>query len=363
VFGGVCSYLVSGNDSLMNLSANSPGKAMKDKTSDISKVIEIYSTQRGGTRLAERGLSALQPDEVRIKMEAFSLNHRDLVVTRSGKSPNEMALPRIPLSDGVGVVIAVGHAVKSLRIGDRVASTFWPEWQGGRFDARKGTSGIGGSAHDGVLREYWQTAARAVVKVPDYLSAIEAATLPCAALTAWTSLKRAEAGQRVLIHGSGTVALFAAQFAKAKGLHTTITTRSLHKRAQLESLGAIVYCYEGEDWLTGVGRESFDVVVDPVGGRTFADSLSALTTGGHIVTLGHVGGGKCEIDSNEIWGGGLTIYPAMVGSIDDFNEMNRALDAWRLKPIIANVRPWFELEQALDQLARANHMGKLVLTV
>jgi NADPH:quinone reductase-like Zn-dependent oxidoreductase len=330
----------------------------------MNQVIEIFELKHGGTRLTERELPLLQPDEVRVKMEAFSLNHRDLVVARKNLN-RKFPLPRIPLSDGVGVVSEIGAAaVTTLSLGERVASAFWPHWLGGAFGGIKTSVALGGSSHDGVLQTYWQAHAHSVVRVPAYLTANEAACLPCAGVTAWTSLKRARPGDRVLVHGSGSVALFAIQFSKAMGLHVTVTSRSPLKRSTLEQIGADrVHCYEGLDWLRGLADEKFNLIVDPVGGQTFAASLNVMCDGGSIITLGHLGGGNCQVNTNLIWERGLTVGSATVGSVDDFDDMNRALDAWRIRPVIANTRPWLEFEQALDDLAAGTHVGKLVLTV
>jgi NADPH:quinone reductase-like Zn-dependent oxidoreductase len=330
----------------------------------MNQVIEIFELKRGGTRLTQRELPPLQPEQVRIKMEAFSLNHRDLVVARKNLNKG-FALPRIPLSDGVGVISEIGAAaVTTLAIGERVASAFWPYWHSGPFGGIKTSVSLGGATRDGVLQTHWQAHAHSVVRVPAYLTANEAACLPCAGVTAWTALKRARPGDRVLIHGSGSVALFAIQFSKAMGLHVTVTSRSPLKRAALVQLGADhVHCYEGLDWLSGLANEEFNLVVDPVGGQTFADSLSVMCDGGSIITLGHLGGGNCQVNTNLIWERGLTVGSATVGSVDDFDDMNRALEAWRIRPVIANARPWLQLEQALDDLATGTHVGKLVLTI
>jgi NADPH:quinone reductase-like Zn-dependent oxidoreductase len=330
----------------------------------MNKVAEIFKLQRGGTRFVDRALVTLQPDEIRVKMEAFSLNHRDLVVTRKNLN-KDFPLPRIPISDGVGLVQEVGSAkVTGLKIGDRVSSAFWPYWQGGTFDEKKSSVALGGLVHDGVMQTIWQANARSVVKVPEYLSVNEAACLPCAGVTAWSALKRVRAGDRILIHGSGTVALFAIQFAKAMGADVTVTTRSAQKKTTLLQLGAdFVHHYDGQDWLSGLSGQEFNHVVDPIGGQTLSDSLSVMGDGATLITLGHIGGGNCQINTNLIWERGMTIGSATVGSLDDFNDMNRAMAAWKIRPLIANVRAWTDLEHALDDLAAGTHVGKLVLAI
>lgn len=328
----------------------------------MNQVVEINAQQRGGTRMVQRTSQPLAASEVRITMQAFSLNHRDLHIAR-GATGWDIPLPRIPLSDGVGIVAETGSAVKHLRIGDRVASLFWPHWQDGDFGSDK-LGSLGGATYDGVLQASWQTQAQSVIKVPSYLTAAEAACLPCAALTAWTCLKQARAGEAILIHGSGVVSLFTVQFAKAMGLRITLTTRSPTKRADLEQLGVdTVHCYEGENWLESLNEPNFDLAVDTIGGATFVQSLSALRMGGTLVTLGQLGGGDCRLNTNIIWENSLTIKSAAVGSRADFECMNRALEVWRIHPVIANTRPWTEYESALDQLQLGQHIGKLVLGI
>jgi NADPH:quinone reductase-like Zn-dependent oxidoreductase len=191
-------------------------------------------------KLAERPKPVPQAGQVLIHMHAASLNARDLIVPIRGYGRATGELPLIPISDGVGTIIAVGDHVTRAKIGDRVCPTYFQGWIGGEPTQQRFATALGGP-HDGVMAEYMCLSEQGIVRIPDYLTHEEAATLPCAALTAWSAIAIHEAtrpGDRVLIQGTGGVALFALAFAKLHGAHVTIISSSDKKLEHARSLGA-----------------------------------------------------------------------------------------------------------------------------
>lgn len=317
----------------------------------------------------ELTLPALAPNEVRVRMRALSLNRRDLNLA-AGLPNWRIPLPRIPLSDGAGDVIAIGSAVTQVKIGDRVASLFWPHWLDGPASPDK-LGSLGGSAFDGVARTIWQTAEHSVIALPDYLSEVEAATLPTAALTAWNALRSTTlaAGDPVLIQGTGTVSLFALQIATRLGLRTLISTRRAEHAEALRSLGAneVIVRNSGTDWVSAVRAasrgEGAALVLDPIGGSHLTQSLEAARFGGTVTVFGGLGGDRAELDSARIWERGLSIRSVLVGSRADFAAMLRAFEHWHLHPLIASEFDWRELPAAMRAMAAEQQLGKIVLRV
>jgi len=240
-------------------------------------------------KLVDRPDPAPGPGQVVVAMKAASLNYRDLLVA-TGKYNPKMPLPRIPCSDGAGVVEAVGEGVSTVKVGDRVASTFFQGWVSGGYNEAVGKTALGG-AIDGVLAERVVLEADGVVPIPGDLSFEEAATLPCAALTAWHGLVESghvKAGESVLVQGTGGVSLFALQFARLHGARVIVTSSGDEKLRKAMAMGASdgVNYKDTPDWDKRVveltGGVGVDHVVEVGGSGTLGRSVQAVRAGGHI---------------------------------------------------------------------------------
>lgn len=318
--------------------------------------------------LVDRDRPRLSPVDVRVRMHAASLNHRDLFVVRGARS---RPAPIVPLSDGAGEIIEVGAAVTELRKGDHVAAAFFPTWHDGDLSDAHHAQALGGG-QDGVLAEEVVLPERSWVKVPDYLSFEEAATLPCAGLTAYHALFVAanlRTGDTVLVQGTGGVSLFALQLAKAAGARVVLTSQSTEKRERARALGADhVLDYKadstwGEAARTWTGGRGVDVAVEVGGPGTFDQSVAALRYGGTLSLIGVLTGMKGEIDTHAIFHKTLKVSGVYVGSTSMFQALNRALAATGIRPVIDQVFPFEHARAAYERLASGKHFGKVVVRI
>jgi len=308
------------------------------------------------------------PGQVLLRMKAFSLNYRDLMVVKGQYNPR-LRLPITPLSDGVGEVEAVGEGVSRFRVGDRVAACFMQGWIGGELTDARAKSALGGGI-DGVLAEYRVFHEEGLVNIPAHLSDEEAATLPCAALTAWNALVsqgKIKAGDVVLVQGTGGVSLFALQFARLHGARVIITSSSDDKLTRALRLGAsdgINYRAVPEweekvrELTSGVG---VDHVVEVGGAGTFAKSLRAVRTGGTISLIGVLTGNAGQVNPVGILMKSVRVQGIYVGSREMFEAMNRALALHQLKPVVDRVFALSEIREALRYMESAAHFGKICL--
>jgi len=306
--------------------------------------------------------------EVLVKVHAVSLNYRDLMVVLGIYNP-KMHLPRIPASDGAGMVVAVGEGVTRVQPGDNVCGTFMQNWIDGRPSPEKVRGALGGDI-DGMLATHVVLDAQGVVKIPGYLSFDEAATLPCAALTAWNALvhaARLTAGETVLIQGTGGVSIYALQFAKAMGARVLGTSGSDEKLARAHALGldAGVNYRSTPQWAKWVVEQTdgqgADVVVEVGGAGTFAQSLSAVRMGGTVTQIGVLSQSAEPLPIPTILHKQVHVQGIYVGSRAQFEEMNRALEQNRIAPVIDKVFAFQELPEALRRMQAGKHFGKIVV--
>lgn len=309
--------------------------------------------------------------EVLVKLEAVSLNYVDLLVVRGQLNPN-LSLPYIPVSDGAGVVEQVGEEVTAFKLGDRVVTTFIPDWVSGKPTAETTTyetrQGLGVVA--GQLSEYKLFQLNQLIQYPDQLSAAEASTLPIAGLTAWNALRygNLQASDTVLLHGTGGVSIFALQFAKALGATVVITSSSDDKLKRSQQLGAdvLVNYKTTPAWEAVVHQATngrgVDVVVETVGGRNLQRSLNALRMGGHISIVGLLDGFDTNINTLTLLHQQATIRGMEVGSTQDFEAMNRMIVANDIHPVIDAKFPLDQTQAAFERLEQGQHFGKVVIT-
>lgn len=330
------------------------------------KAWQIVADGIDALTLAEREAAAPGPGEVRVKIEASSVNYRDLMIVKHAAARG-IPLPRIPNSDGAGTVTAVGPGVAGIAVGDRVASCFFQDWADGACSPEAMASALGG-ALDGVLAEQVVLKAGGVVPVPVHLSTLEAATLPCAALTAWNALVevgRLKAGDTVLLLGTGGVSIFALQFATAMGARVIITSSSDDKLERARAMGAAetVNYKANPDWQKAVldltGGRGVDVTVEVGGPGTLARSVEATRVAGRIALIGVLTGGT--IDPTAIMRKSITLQGVYVGSRRMFQEMNRALALHRIKPVIDRTVAFADARAAYQGMEAAGHFGKIVI--
>ena len=319
-------------------------------------------------KLVERSDPPPGPGQVRIAVKAWSLNYRDLMVAKGAYGAPPPA-GRIPLSDGAGEIVEVGPGVTRVKVGERVAGIFMQGWIAGAPGAEVSGTALGG-AIDGMLAEQVVLSEQGVVKIPEHLRYEEAATLPCAAVTAWNALvreARVKAGDVVALQGTGGVSLFALQFAKLHGARCIITSSSDEKLALAKTLGAdeSINYRKQPDWDTAVvdltaGRGA-DVVVEVGGAGTLEKSLNAVRYGGIVTLIGVLTGTAGPVPTAAILRRHVRVQGIYVGSREMFEEMNRAIALHGLKPHIDRVFGFDAVRAAYQHLAGASHAGKVVI--
>jgi NADPH:quinone reductase-like Zn-dependent oxidoreductase len=321
---------------------------------DIAKVDRVQPTPAAG--------------QVLVKMGAAAINYRDFMIAQGYYNP-KLPLPMTPLSDGAGEVLAVGEGVTGVRPGDRVASVFWPRWQDGNASWETRSASLGCEL-PGVLAEVALIQEGGVIAVPDYLSAAEAATLPCAALTAYSGLMAGTGtgpGDTVLIQGTGGVALFGLQFAKALGARVALISSSDEKLEKAAALGAdVTLNYKKEPaWgakiveLTGgVNR-----VLEIGGAGTLEQSLAALALGGDVSLIGALAGMSKEFNLMGIVGRNAHLHGITVGHRADFQAMLTLMADHSVHPVISRHYGFDDAPAALKDIAAGQHFGKLVVDI
>ncbi|MGC2301597.1 MAG: NAD(P)-dependent alcohol dehydrogenase [Acidobacteriaceae bacterium] len=311
-----------------------------------------------------------QRGEVVIKVHAVSLNYRDLMAVEGRYNP-KMHLPRIPCSDGAGEVVAIGEGVTRVKVGDRVAGIFMQNWIDGEPDAAKIRGALGGDI-DGMLSEFVVLREEGVVHFPEHLSFGEAATLPCAAVTAWNALIRAgrvKPGDTVVIQGTGGVSIFALQFAKMLGARVLGTSSSDAKleRARALGLDAGVNYRQHPEWDKWVVEQTdgrgADLVVEVGGGGTLMRSLRALRIGGALAQIGVLTGKGEVVEISLLLHRQVRLRGIYVGSRADFEKMNGAIRQQKLKPVVDEVFSFSDVPLALRRMGSGGHFGKLVTSV
>jgi NADPH:quinone reductase-like Zn-dependent oxidoreductase len=318
--------------------------------------------------IVEKAVPEPGPGQVRVRVSAVSFNFRDLLMIKGLYNP-KLHLPRIPCSDGAGEVDAVGEGVTRWKAGDRVTGIFMQNWLDGPATPLKVKGALGGDI-DGVLAEYVVLHENGLVEVPRHLSFEEAATLPCAAVTAWNALAAGDVkpGSTVLVQGTGGVSIFALQFARLKGARVLGISGSEEKLERAISLGldAGLNYKDHPDWdrwaVDETGGDGVDLVVEVGGQGTLARSLRALRMGGTIAQIGVLAGSAEPLAVPTVLHKQARIHGIYVGSRKDFQDMNKAISLTRLRPVGANYH-WAQTREVLSRMEHGSHFGKLVVTV
>jgi NADPH:quinone reductase-like Zn-dependent oxidoreductase len=309
------------------------------------------------------------PGQAVVRVRACSLNFRDLLVAK-GTYGRAVQAPLTPLSDGAGEVLSVGQGVTRVKPGDRVCGIFMQKWLQGAPDDEKAASAMGG-AIDGMLAEKVCLNADGLVAIPEHLSFEEAATLPCAAVTAWNALfvsGRLQPGESVLVQGTGGVSLFALQFARMTGARVIATSSSEAKLARLRDMGAdaVVNYKTTPEWdkpaRAFTGGAGVDHVVEVGGAGTLPTSLRSVRRGGHVALIGVLTGAG-EVDPRPILVKSIRLQGIYVGSREMFEAMNRAIAANGLKPVVDRLFAFEESAEAMRYQESGAHFGKIVIRV
>lgn len=325
---------------------------------------------RDKLKMVERPVPEPASDEIVLKMKAVSLNFRDLLMVEGNYNPR-MKLPVVPCSDGVGVVSAVGSNVKDWKIGERAMPVFAPGWYDGDPERAHLRGAIGGPA-DGTLQQYMRLKAVDAVKAPEHLTDEEAATLPCAGVTAWSALVEkgpVKAGEQILTLGTGGVSVFALQFGVMFGAEVVITSGSDDKLARAKELGAR-HCinYKTQpNWEKEVARitrlRGVDHVIEVGGMGTLERSVKSVRPGGSIYLIGVLAGRSAPVDLTPVLMQNIRIQGVVVGHRRAFNEMNRAIELHGMRPVVDRVFEFGEAQAAFDYLRSGSHFGKVCIRV
>lgn len=338
------------------------------------KAVVIRSHGRGvdAWKLVDRPELVPGPSQVLVRVRAASLNYRDLLIAR-GQFGGPIKDDLIPLADGAGDIVALGAGVTRWKVGDRVAGAYFQTWRAGPLRADHFQHMLGAGSTDGMLAQVVALPETGVVRIPSHLSHEEAATLPCAGLAAWNALMerspRQRPGAAVLILGTGGVSIFAVQLALAAGLRVIATSSSADKIERLRGLGVteIINYREMPDWQLEVLRltkgEGVEQVIEVGGGGTLAQSLEAVKSGGTVSLIGHLTGTESEINPFPILLKAVRLEGVVVGSIQSFEEMSRALEELALRPVIDQIFPLHRATEALARMEAAAHFGKIVVRI
>lgn len=307
--------------------------------------------------------------EVLIRLRALSLNFRDLLMCKGLYNP-KVRLPCVPVSDGAGEVVAIGQGVSRYKPGDRVVANFMPGWVEGPPDEDKARSALGGGG-DGLLAELATVPEQGLLPIPPHLSFEEAATLPCAAVTAWNALVESggiKPGDSVLVQGTGGVSLFALQFAHLAGARIIVISKSDQKLERAIKMGAsdAINYTTTPDWDKRVreltGGKGVDLIVEVGGAGTLPTSLKAVRLGGYIALIGVLSGGG-DINPVPILMKNIRVQGIFVGSRRMFESMNRAIEAAGLHPVVDRVFSFDQAREAMKYLESGAHFGKVVIGV
>ena len=307
----------------------------------------------------------LAPREVCVRVQAASINYRDLITANMGVSQE-----LIPFSDGAGVVENVGERAVHLKKGDRVVGLFFPLWQSGHIDADKFAAARGGIPTDGMLANYVYGLEDSFLKFPDYMTYEEASTLPCAGLTAWNALivrGQLQAGETIVIQGTGGVALFALQLAKTIGARALLLSSDDEKLEKGRQMGAdeLINYKKNPNWDELVAEKTFragaDLILELGGGGTLATSMKAAKINGRISLVGVLTGFDGQINPLAILRKSLVVSGIYVGSRDMQAQFHQALEVNKIHPVIDRVFNFDQAKEAYAFMQSARHFGKIVI--
>lgn len=316
---------------------------------------------------ATRSIPELSPTQILISLKAASLNYRDLLNIGDVEGTRDGL---IPLSDAAGVVAAIGSSVTRWKVGDRVSPNFFPTWVDGAFSPAHLSNALGGGQTDGVLSEHVVIEDAAVVAIPDHLSFVEAATLPCAGVTAWHALferGHLRAGETVLVQGTGGVALFGLQLAVAHGARVIVTSSSdakLDRAMALGAWGAINYKNQ-PDWdqaaMALTDGKGVDHILELGGPETYDRSIAAIAPGGRIAQIGVLSGFGSQPNLTPLQFKNASINGICVSAVEHYERLNGFIAAHEIHPVVDEVFAFDKAADAYQRLRSASHFGKIAI--
>ena len=330
----------------------------------------VAGSQIAGLTLVDEAPKALGPHEVRVRPHAAALNFRDLMVI-NGWYPAVSKDPLVPGSDAAGEVVETGSAVTRLKVGDRVATSFFPDWIEGQPTRAKLATALGGGGA-GVLTQDLVLDENALVRSPAHLDYAQAATLPCAGVTAWRALfvvGQIKPGETVLLLGTGGVSIWALQLAKAAGARVIITSSSDEKLARARTLGAdeTVNYKTTPDWEAEVvrltGGVGADLVLEVGGSQTIMKSISATRLGGTVAVIGAVSGPGAALEPMSLIGSSVRLQGIYVGSREMHEQLARFVEVAGIRPVVDSVFAFEELPRACGEFLGGKHFGKVVVSI
>ncbi|MBC3911263.1 zinc-dependent alcohol dehydrogenase family protein [Undibacterium umbellatum] len=327
-----------------------------------------FNAEGNSLRLhAQTSLPSLGENQVLIQLAAYSLNYRDLL---NMQDINGRRADLIPLSDAAGTVVAVGKAVSNWQPGDRVSPNFFPAWHDGVFAPHHLASALGGGQVDGVLAEHVVLDADAIARIPAHLSFAQAACLPCAGVTAWHALferGQLQAGQTVLVQGTGGVAMMALQLATAHGARVIVTSSSEEKLARARELGAwhTINYRQTPDWdlqaMALTEGRGVDHILELGGAETYQKSISAVAFGGQIAQIGVLTGFNLAPNMLPLQFKNANVNGICVGSVAHLRALNQFMEQHQITPLIDKTFAFEDSAAAFEHLRSAAHMGKVVI--
>lgn len=334
---------------------------------DTMRALQARAFSIDALEIAQRPVPSARRGEIVVRIRAASLNYRDLAVLCHGNMPS-LQPPYVPASDAAGEVVAIGDDVTRFKVGDRVVPVYTQGWHDGMPTQEIRTRRTLGAPLAGVLQDYVAVPAEDAIATPEGLTDAEAATLPIAALTAWSTLREGglKSGDTVLVQGTGGVALFGLQFAKAAGARVVILSSSDEKLARAAALGADVginYRTHPE-WEKKVreatGGRGVDIVIETTG-STLAQSIAATTFGGFVGVVGFVGGHEAKISPRALLGPMIRVQGIATGPRSRLEAVGRAMTSTGIKPVIDSRFALENAPEAFRRMERGAHFGKIVI--
>jgi len=333
------------------------------------KIWEVKDLGLDNLTLTEKDIKSIADNEVLVEMKAATLNYRDLIMIDGGYGPIGGKPPFIPISDGAGIVKEVGKSIKNFKVGDIVVPPFFKGWDSGSMKENTVFLSLGGK-EDGVMQEFMIFKENNLVHAPKNWSCIEAATLPCAALTAWRTIVtegKINKDSVVLVQGLGGVSIFAIQIAKLFNAKVIATTSSKERMIKAKKIGAdyVINYNEDVDWSKKVqeitNKKGVDIVVEVGGSKTLEKSIKCSKTGAVIGIIGVLSGGIAELPIGRVIYKASRLIGISCGNKMELINMIEKFNSSNTRPIIDTIFNFSDLPNALQYLSKGTHLGKIAI--
>ena len=334
------------------------------------KAWEVQGRGIESLKLVERPKpEKIADNQILVNIKAASLNYRDLIMIAGGYGDTGGNPPFVPISDGSGIVEAVGKGITQFKKGDIVIPPFFKDWDSGNVEENTVLSALGGKV-DGVMQEYMVFSEDNIVKAPNNWNFIESATLPCAALTAWRTIVtegKVSKNSTVLVQGLGGVSIFAIQIAKLFNATVIATTSTEERMIKAKTFGAdfVINYNEHQDWWKNVqevtDRKGVDIVVEVGGSKTLEQSIKSSKMGAVIGIIGVLSGGIAELPIGRVIYKASRLIGITCGNKEELINMIDKLNTSHIKPVISSIFRFEDLPGSLNYMKKGNHVGKIVL--